>query len=140
MVVPSSEHNGREVEYRQAGVDRVMLSISHNCCWGRNKCNQLCARGTLVDKLYYLDMESSDHANTTVAKSDSLWHSQLAHVPEAAIKRMRHEGLVNGAKLFETKVGLCEPCLKGKRSCLPFKVRSSQLEYLNLYTPMYADL
>ena len=28
MIVPSSEHNLGEVKYRQAGVDRVILSIS----------------------------------------------------------------------------------------------------------------
>ena len=28
MIVPSSEHNGGEVKYRQAGIDRVILSIS----------------------------------------------------------------------------------------------------------------
>lgn len=102
----------------------MTVQFGHSRCWVRNKCNQLCARGTLVDKLYYLDLESSDHANAAVAKSDSLWHSRLAHVHEAAIKRMCREGLVNGAELSETKVGLCEPCVKGKMSRMPFKARS----------------
>ena len=78
--------------------------------------------GTLIDKLYYLDIEVPHQA--AVAVSDGLWHQRLGHVNMSTIGYMHTNSLVMGADLSTCKPmtdHVCEPCVKGKMARLPFK-------------------
>jgi len=52
--------------------------------------------GTLFDKLYYLDLESSENGVNLVA-CNTAWHQKLAHINHATIKKMPSKQLVTCA-------------------------------------------
>jgi len=103
----------------------MIVQFGHTRCWVKNKRGQVCAMGTLVDKLYYLDLESSDHS-ANVASTNNLWHQRLAHVNQATMKRMHCDKVVTGVNLdlSNANVDTCEPCIKGKMTRKPFKSTS----------------
>lgn len=101
----------------------MIIHFGHSRCWIKNKANQVHAMGTLVGKLYYLDLESSVHKANQVA-SNTFWHQRLAHIGQAKIKRMDREQLVTGGDLSDVCVGICDPCVKGKMARKPFKSKN----------------
>lgn len=100
----------------------MVIQFGHSRCWIRDRSSRVHAMGTLVGKLYYLDLESSVH-NANLAMSNTVLHKRLAHINHATIKRMDHEQLVTGADLSSVKVGVCDPCVKGKMIRKIFKSR-----------------
>ena len=108
---------------RSATEKGVIVQFGHTRCWLKNSKGMIRAMGTLVDKLYYLDLESSDHTASTAYSDNSLWHQRLAHVNLSTIKQIHRENLVTGADLSRVNVDkrVCEPCVKGKMARKPFK-------------------
>ena len=68
---------------------------------------------TLISRLYYLDLESSDNEVNLVARNN-VWHQRLAHINQATTKCMASEQLVTGADISDVGVGMCTLCIKGK--------------------------
>ena len=70
---------------------RFVVQFGHSCCLIKNRRQMVCARGTLVNKLYYLDIDS-DHNEHSAALSPlsncTLWHQRLVHVNTAIIRNM----------------------------------------------------
>lgn len=93
----------------------MMIQFGHSRCWIKDRSNRVHAMGTLVGKLYYLDLKSSVHrANLVISNTHTVWHRRLAHINHNTIKRMGREQLVTGADLSSINVGICDPCVKGK--------------------------
>ena len=118
--VPALKQNLFSV--RSAAGRGMVVQFGHSRCWIRGKANQVHAMGTLIGKLYYLDLESSNHKINLVA-CNIVWHQRLAHVNHASIKCMASEQLVTGADLSDVSVGICTPCIKGKMTRKPFKYK-----------------
>ena len=75
---------------------------------------------TLIGKLYYLDLESSDHEVNLVACNNVL-HKRLAYINRGIIKHMASEQLVTGVDIYDVSVGMYAPCIKGKLTQKTFK-------------------
>jgi hypothetical protein len=77
----------------------------------------VCASGTILGRLYYLDVRNDDHS-AKCASSSILWHRRLAHANINSIKNMT-QWCDNGCDL-SGNIGVCEACVKGKMARQPF--------------------
>lgn len=102
----------------------MVVQFGHSRCWIKDRSSMVHAMGTLVGKLYYIDLESSVH-RANLVKSNTVWHKRLAHINHATIKRMDREQLVSGADLSSVNVDICDPCVKGKMARKTFKSRDN---------------
>lgn len=98
----------------------LIIQFGHTRCWIKNKRSQIHAMGTLVNKLYYLDLVDSDH-RACKASCNDIWHQRLAHAGHTTIRRANSESLVTGADLSDVSTSICEPCVKGKMARKPYK-------------------
>ena len=76
----------------KAATQRRFVQFGHSCCLIKNRRQMVCARGTLVNKLNYLDIDS-DHNEHSAALSPlsncTLWHQRLVHVNTAIIRNIK---------------------------------------------------
>ena len=110
----------------------------------------LLGTGSLVDKLYYLNIESVAQESIAIAtesevenKAD-LWHQRLGHLNEIQFREMASHDSVKGVNIPKsTRTSFCEKCVEGKMSKKPFKsvgeirsVRKLQCVHSDVCGPM----
>lgn len=114
---------------------RAGLSVkfeNSNVSISKNK--KLVVQGTLQNKLYRITFELKNvdgHAFKAyeVAENDNLWHRRLGHACESKIRELVKRNFIK-VDIFKGKNILCEPCLKGKQSRMPFhenKIKTSKI-------------
>jgi transposase InsO family protein len=94
-----------------------VIQFGHTRCWIKNRRKMVCALGTIMDRLYYLDVRTDDHS-AKCASNTVLWHQRLAHANVDSIKNMT-QWCDNGCDL-SGGIGVCEACVKGKMARQPF--------------------
>lgn len=117
-------------------------------CWIRNSKGNLCAMGSLADKLYQLDCEVISRERATVVSEQrcdmDLWHQRLGHLNGQRLKEIVQKELVTGIKVSKTAtLPFCEGCVEGKMHRKPFKpvgeirsTRKLQLVHSDVCGPM----
>ena len=75
----------------------------------KNQRRMVIAKGTMADKLYYLDLADVDHTANVVSGID-IWHKRLAHAGISTLKRAHNEYAVDGADLSNVSFDLCSSC------------------------------
>jgi hypothetical protein len=125
--------NGNLFSVKAATQRGFVVQFGHSRCWIKNRRQMVCARGTLVNKLYYLDIESDDHsAALSAISSCTLWHQRLAHVNVASVRNMSRWSASGSDLPAHDDIGVCEPCVLGKMARKPFKASGikSKLMYV----------
>lgn len=117
------ELNGNLFSVKAVTQRGYIVQFGHSRCWVKNSRRMVCALGTMVNKLYHLDIQSIDHTAASAVAMNVLWHQRLAHVNTASIKNMT-QWCKNGCDISDD-IGVCEPCVKGKMSRQPYKSRDS---------------
>ena len=112
--------NGNLLSVKAATQNDYVVQFGRNRCWVKNQRSMVIAKGTLVNKLYYLDLADIDHT-ANVASGIDIWHKRLAHAGISTLKRAHNESLVDGADLSSVSFDLCGSCVKGKMARLPFQ-------------------
>eukprot|EP00731_Ephydatia_muelleri_P005270 Em0002g1446a len=108
-------------------------------------------RWSLVEKLYYLDCETtisqekvSIASGFPVNNKINLWHQRLGHLNEHQLKEMASQDLVKGLRIpCNTRMSFCEKCVEGKMARKPFQsvgeirtTRKLQLVHSDVCGPM----
>lgn len=76
---------------------------------------ELVAAGTLLTKLYFIQMQCQERAHLTT-DSEELWHRRLGHASKDAVRKMSR--LVEGLGEASLK-DVCHTCVEGKQTKLP---------------------
>ena len=103
----------------------------------KNQRRMVIAKGTMVDKLYYLDLADVDHTANVVSGID-IWHKRLAHAGISTLKRAHNEYAVDGADLSNVSFDLCSSCVKGKMARMPFQ--SSEIKSKRTLELVHTDV
>lgn len=92
------------------------------------------------------DLPPRDFALTThsaTSKADAgLWHRRLGHLNDEAVLKMVKKGMVKGMEITTgetTRVGPCEPCLKGKQTRAEIK-KSTETRSNNVLGRVFSDV
>ena len=116
-----------------------------------DRSGNLLATGSLVEKLYYLDCETtisqekvSIASGLLVDNKANLWHQRLGHLNEHQLKGMASQDLVKGLHIpCNTRMSFCEKCVEGKMARKPFQsvgeirtTRKLQLVHSDVCGPM----
>jgi hypothetical protein len=70
---------------KSAAEKNIIVQFGHSRCWLKNKHGKVRAMGTLINKLYYLDIDSDVGHTASVARTN-IWHQRLAHANPQAIQ------------------------------------------------------
>lgn len=121
-------------------------------CWINGPGGECCGKGSLMEKLYYLDCEPVCKQSVSVATKNTgkldLWHQRFGHVNEAQLREMIQKDLVTGVEKVSQNEGLkfCEGCVKGKMHRQSFKpvgdirsTRKLQLVHSDVCGPMQTE-
>eukprot|EP00731_Ephydatia_muelleri_P037673 Em0533g3a len=149
LYVPKLACNLFSVRAAAAKGNTVKFDDSGCCIWDRR--GNLLGTGSLVEKLYYLDCETtisqekvSIASGFPVNNKINLWHQRLGHLNEHQLKEMASQDLVKGLHIpCNTRMSFCEKCVEGKMARKPFQsvgeirtTRKLQLVHSDVCGPM----
>ncbi|KAL5515273.1 hypothetical protein EMCRGX_G000418 [Ephydatia muelleri] len=149
LYVPKLACNLFSVRAAAAKGNTVKFDDSGCCIWDRR--GNLLGTGSLVEKLYYLDCETtisqekvSIASGFPVNNKINLWHQRLGHLNEHQLKEMASQDLVKGLCIpCNTRMSFCEKCVEGKMARKPFQsvgeirtTRKLQLVHSDVCGPM----
>lgn len=118
------ELNGNIFSVKAVTQRGYIVQFGHSRCWVKNsRRTAVCIRNDGVNKLYHLDIQSSDHTAASAVSLSVLWHQRLAHVNTANIKNVNQ--WCQSGRDISADIGVCAPCIKGKMSRQPNKSRDS---------------
>ena len=135
LYVPAMKVNLFSV--RSAAEKNLIIQFGHTRCWFKNKLGKLRATGTLIDKLYYLDIVSGDHCASVAS---DIWHQRLGHIGTETLQRAFRDDSVLGVDLSNVHVDICEPCIKAKMSRRPFKLNSMRIKTTRPLELVHSDV
>ena len=105
-------------------------SFNKNSVYILNGEDKICS-GMLIDNLYliepnaplYINLHESNHKRKEhfSVNLTHLWHLRLGHINLDRIRRLVTSGHIN--PLDVTSLPVCEPCLEGKMTMRPFKLK-----------------
>eukprot|EP00731_Ephydatia_muelleri_P018948 Em0011g988a len=149
LYVPKLACNLFSVRAAAAKGNTVKFDDSGCCIWDRR--GNLLGTGSLVEKLYYLDCETtisqekvSIASGFPVNNKINLWHQRLGHLNEHQLKEMASQDQVKGLRIpCNTRMSFCEKCVEGKMARKPFQsvgeirtTRKLQLVHSDVCGPM----
>ena len=104
------------------------VEFENGSCMIYNRNGMLLGTGSLVDKLYYLKVNSVARESISLATGSEvenkvdLWHQRLGHLNEIQLRELTNKDLVKGVNIPKsTRISFCEKCVEGKMSKKPFK-------------------
>ena len=119
--------------------------FSDGWCHVRDRNDELCATGSLVNKTYVLHVETEEASVCQQHSSADLWHQLLGHMSNQKMSEMVNKQLATGISL-SGKSSVCESCVDGKMQEKPFKSheeiktkRKLELVHVEVCGPMHAE-
>ena len=114
---------------RAAAAKGNTVKFDDSGCWIWDRSGDLLGTGSLVEKLYCLDCETtisqekvSVASGLLVDNKANLWHQRLGHLNEHQLKEMASQDLVKGLHILcNTRMSFCEKCVEGKMARKPFQ-------------------
>ncbi len=128
LYVPKLAYN--LVSVSRATEAEKTVTFSRKGCEFLNSCGQTIAFATKQGSLYHLELcrksQESVHAVQKENK-ERLWHRRFGHLNKQSLQKLVKKELVNRLD-YDTsgRVGICESCIGGKQSKVPFKTSTTK--------------
>ena len=119
--------------------------FSDGWCHIRDRNDELCATGSLVDTAYVLHVETEQASVCRQHSGTDLWHQRLGHLSSQKMSEMVKKQLATGISP-SGKSSVCESCVDVKMQEKPFKSheemktkRKLELVHVEVCGPMYTE-
>ena len=100
------------------------MRVTFKKCHIVKKDGALVAEATRINRMYHLRSKACEALFAASAKEETsvqLWHERLAHLGVSGMKLLQAKDMVRGLPCFKgVELPVCEGCVKGKCSRLPF--------------------